>query len=273
MMRDDPCYAQSVPAESADLCAQFIEACTSSVVVRNLRRPWMRCLTRIVEKVTIPGILRHYALRKKRISDIVHHAITSGTTQVVVLGAGFDPLGILLHREYPSIGIWELDHLATQKIKAEVSGINPGRFHFISVDLAAANLDTIRLPENGFLIAKQTIWIAEGLLMYLHPDTVRDLFQHAAAMSAPGSRFIFTCMTGAPDAAIRFERQSKVVDWWLRRQAEPFRWSATPATLPVQIEPWRISRIFDAGDLRALNSLPPTAPLAAGELVCLSEVA
>jgi methyltransferase (TIGR00027 family) len=273
MMRDDPQYAQSVSAASSDLCAEFVEASMSAAVVRNLRRPCARWLTRLVERMTIPGILRHYALRKKRISELVHDALTSGITQVVVLGGGFDPLGILLHREYPDVGIWELDHPATQKIKAEVSRIGSGRFHFISVDLAGGGLDTIPLPENGFLVAERTIWIAEGLLMYFHPDAVRNLFQHAAGMSAPGSHFIFTCMKGAPGAPIRFERQSKTVDWWLRGKSEPFRWAATPATVPDQIAPWRISRIFDEGDLRRLNLLPAATPLAAGEFICLSEIA
>ena len=64
----------------------------------------------MIERITIPGILLHYALRKKCIAKLARSALANGGTQVVVIGAGFDPLSSELQREFPTALFWEIDH-------------------------------------------------------------------------------------------------------------------------------------------------------------------
>ena len=62
-----------------------------------------------------PGILLHYALRKKCTRELVRLAFANGIAQVVILGAGFDPLSPELQGEFPTARFWEIDHPATPR--------------------------------------------------------------------------------------------------------------------------------------------------------------
>lgn len=273
LIHNDPDYGDAVSDESAALAAQFLRAIGSGGVIRFASQRWVHHLARMAERLTIPGILRHYVLRKKCIAQLARAELASGMEQVVVLGAGFDPLGALLHRENPQTEIWEADHPDTQQYKRRaLTETNPEHFHLVGADLATPNPDLKFLLEGGFSAARKTLWIAEGLLMYLRPDVVRELFHAIGNSSATGSRFIYTFMERAHDGSIRFRKQSRLVNWWLGRSGEPFLWGATAADLNQFIEPWQIVRFFDAVDLRELDSTSEPGPLAEGELICLARL-
>lgn len=53
------------------------------------------------------------------------------------------------------------------------------------------------LVAAGFDAARPTVWAAEGLLMYLPEDAVRQLLTTARAISAPGSRATFSMVNDA----------------------------------------------------------------------------
>src|SRR5258708_2790911 len=55
-------------------------------------RPWFRRAQAWLERLTLPGITLHYALRKRRIAEAVEAAMAGGARQLVVLAAGFDAL-------------------------------------------------------------------------------------------------------------------------------------------------------------------------------------
>lgn len=273
LMSGDPHYLDAVPAASADLCAQFLRTAGLQSFLKIAHRPSVRVIVRIMERLTIPGILRHYALRKKCIAQLAREELTNGVEQVVVLGAGFDPLGVMLHREFPEARIWEIDHPNTQRYKqAALTDIDPTRFRFVSADLSVQKLDPVALTQTDFSSRRQTLWIAEGLLMYLQPHVVRELFQSIGNLSASGSRFVFTFMEQASDRSIRFRRQSKIVNWWLKQRGEPFRWGTTPTQLTDFLRPWIMDRCFDENHLRKLGSITQKTPLAEGELICLAEL-
>ena len=223
--------------------------------------------------MTIPGILLHYALRKKCIRELVRSALANGVAQVVILGAGFDPLSSELQREFPTAVFWEIDHPATQRHKVRAcSEIGIERVHFVAVDLAAAGLDTASLIKSDFDPAKRTFWIAEGLLMYFPADITSSLMKTLSTLSAPGSEFAFTFMEKQGDGQLRFDSQTKLVDSWLRRRGEPFLWGTTRSELTEFIRPWRVIRFFDHNDLRELESDLSGEILAKGEVICLAVI-
>jgi O-methyltransferase involved in polyketide biosynthesis len=102
-----------------DLCAHVLEDHSSQtrLFLKIVQETWFRPIAKLVERVTIPGILLHYALRKKCIRELVRSALANGVAQVVILGAGFDPLSSELQREFPTAVFWEIDHPATQRHK------------------------------------------------------------------------------------------------------------------------------------------------------------
>jgi methyltransferase, putative, TIGR00027 family len=275
LLHRDAKYSRLVSKTSADLCARVLERHSSQTRLfsKIVRHSWFRPIARLVERITIPGILLHYALRKKCISELARSALASGVAQVVILGAGFDPLSSELQEDFPTVGFWEIDHPATQRHKVRAcSEIKSERVHFVAVDLSAAGLDTNALISSGFDPAKRTFWIAEGLLMYFPADIVSSLMKTLSSLSAPGSQLAFTFMEKQRHGHTRFDSQTKLVDWWLRRRGEPFLWGTTRSELAELIRPWRLIRFFDHNDLRNMESGPSDEVLAKGEVICLAGI-
>jgi methyltransferase (TIGR00027 family) len=238
-----------------------------------VRQSWFRAIAKLIERSTIPGILLHYALRKKCIGELARSALADGVAQLVVLGAGFDPLSSELQREFPNAQFWEIDHPATQRHKVRAcSEIGNERLHFVAVDLSASALERHMLISSGFDPSKRAFWIAEGLLMYFRADVVSPLMKTLSSLSAAGSQLAFTFMEKQQAGHIRFDSQTKLVDWWLRMRGEPFLWGSTRSELAEMIRPWRIVRFFDDNDLRKLDPGSRHEVIAKGEVICLAAV-
>jgi methyltransferase (TIGR00027 family) len=238
-----------------------------------VRQSWFRPIAKAIVRITIPGILLHYALRKKCIAEIARSALANGITQVVILGAGFDPLSSELQREFSTAQFWEIDHPATQRHKVRAcSEIGIERVHFIAVDLSAAGFDGQKLIGSGFDPARRTFWIAEGLLMYFPADIVSPLMKSLGSLSAAGSQLAFTFMEKQQDGRIRFDSQTKLVDWWLRIRGEPFLWGSARSELADVIRPWRVIRFFDHNNLLGIESELGNEVIAKGEVICLAQI-
>jgi methyltransferase (TIGR00027 family) len=275
LLHHDAKYSRFVSKASADLCARVLEkhSAKTRLFLKIVRQIWFRPIAKFVERITIPGILLHYALRKKYIRRLVRSALANGVAQVVILGAGFDPLSSELQREFPTALFWEIDHPATQRHKVRAcSEIGIERVHFVAVDLSAAGLDREAFIGVGFDPAKRTFWIAEGLLMYFHPDIVTSLMKTLSTLSAPGSEFAFTFMEKQGDGQLRFDSQTNLVDSWLRRLGEPFLWGTTRSELAEFIQPWRVIRFFDHDDLRDMASDLSDEIIAKDEVICLAVI-
>ena len=275
LLRHDAKYSRLVSKTSADLCVYVLENHSSQTRLfsKIVRQSWFQPIARLVERITIPGILLHYALRKKCIRELLRSALGNAVVQVVILGAGFDALSSELTRDFPTARFWEIDHPATQRHKVRAcSEIGTERVHFVAVDLSAAGLDTEALVGSGFDPAKPTFWIAEGLLMYFPADIVPSLMRTLGSLSAPGSQLAFTFMEKQRDGHVRFDSQTKLVTWWLRTRGEPFLWGTTRSDLAEFVQPWRVIRFFDHNDLRDMESDLSDEVIAKGEVICLAEI-
>lgn len=275
LLHHDPKRSWLVSKTAVELCGHVLEDHSSQtrLFLRIVQQTWFRPVAKLVERMTIPGILLHYALRKKCIRELVRSALANEVAQIVILGAGFDPLSSELQREFPGAQFWEIDHPATQRHKVRAwSGIGIERVHFVAVDLSATGLDGEALLRSGFDPGKRTFWIAEGLLMYFPEDVVSFLMKSLSALSASGSEFAFTFMEKQADGQIRFDSQTKLVSWWLRTHGEPFLWGTTRSDLAEFVRPWRVMRFFDHNDLREMESELTDAVIAKGEVICLAEI-
>jgi len=159
LLHHDAKYSRLVSKTSADLCGFVLEKHSSRTRLfsKIVRQSWFRPIAKLIERITIPGILLHYVLRKKCISELARSALANGVTQVVILGAGFDPLSSELQREFRTAQFWEVDHPATQREKVRAcSDMGIKGVHFIAVDLSAAGFDRDALIRDGFDSAKPT---------------------------------------------------------------------------------------------------------------------
>lgn len=188
-------------------------------LARMLRKPWFRRLCELLERATLPGICLHLALRKQIVRQHAHAAIAAGCTQVVVIGAGLDTLCMELKAARPDLCCIEIDHPATQLAKRAAHRGN--EIDFIAGDLAQQELGELLKAHPHFRADASTLFVAEGLLMYLPLDAVRALFAHMAA-AAPHSQVAFTWFEAHANGRHGFGQRSRLIDCWLKWRGEPF---------------------------------------------------
>ena len=288
----DPRAGRLIPARSAELSACFVQ--TGSRVVRWIHEALPRTPARLfvsaLERLTIPGIQLHYALRKLYLEEVALEALADRFRQIVIFGAGYDTLALRLHETFPDTQFIELDHPATQRRKThalaaarrdarQISNLcQTSNLHFLPVDLTRQQLAATLRDFAGYRADAPTLFIAEGLLMYLSPVEVDNLFQTIRESGGPSSRFAFTFMEPQANGHINFLTRSRIVDAWLNLKREVFKWGIRRS----ELNRYLAARGFALRDLathetlrrRYLESHTLTAhlPLAAGEYVCVADL-
>jgi methyltransferase (TIGR00027 family) len=274
----DPRLAQLVPPGAAELCARCLEAASPRrlALAELASRPAWRWAARLAERATIPGLLAHFMLRKRWIEQMARAALADGIGQLVVVGAGFDTLGARLAPEFGRVKFIEVDHPATQLVKLAALGFSEknfaGNLSFIPADLAATGLESIL--KNSFEIKNPSLFVIEGLLMYLSDAQIGELFEALGRLQRGGGRVVFTQMAPAPDGRSRFHNATPLVTGLLGLWREPFK-SALPradAALLLKKFSYQLLQTAGAPELRKLLG-PETEnpPLAEGEMLYLAQ--
>jgi methyltransferase (TIGR00027 family) len=126
----------------------------------------------------LPGQFEAFAHRKAFCDRQVRDGIGAGATQILVLGAGYDTMGWRLAPEFSGVNFFEIDHPATARFKAK--GIDAmgqrDNLCLIAEDLGKRKLVDVLKTNELWDQSARAIIIAEGLVMYLPPEAVRDLF-------------------------------------------------------------------------------------------------
>lgn len=239
----DPILGQLVPPEVAIPTRWFLEAAVGGFALL-FDIPLFRAYARRVERKTLPGISVHNVIRKRWIEDKVREALTSACSQVVILGAGYDTLAYRLHRQFPQVRWWEIDHPATQSRKRAAldrHGSVQGNLRLIPVDFTEQTLSGVLRSTQDFDHQAGTIFIAEGLLMYLTDSEIDELMQTVHEYGGPLSYLIGTALEPAPDGRLIIQGASERVNKQLQRVGEPFRWGITRAALPTFLKSYSFS--------------------------------
>lgn len=145
-------------------------------------------------RVLTGGLFEHIALRTAAIDDAVTDAVRAGAKQCVILGAGLDARGFRL-ASLAGVEVFEVDHPATQKYKQRKVKERPplGAHRFVAVDFAV-DLLLSELQRAGFSPEQPTVWVMEGVTMYLPPAALTATLRDVQNASAPNSRFVVTYM-------------------------------------------------------------------------------
>ena len=186
----------------------------------------------------LPGQFEAFAHRKAFCEHQVRDGIGDGATQILVLGAGYDTMGWRLAPEFFGVNFFEIDHPATARIKAK--GIEAmgqrDNLYLIAEDLGKRKLVDVLKDNESWDQSAQTVIIAEGLVMYLPPEAVRDLFRQCAVVTGAGSRIAFsyipTSTDGRPDAG----PWTGLMLWLQKVIGEPWIWSIRPEELGPFLE-------------------------------------
>jgi len=130
-------------------------------------------------------------LRVLAIDAELAEAAAAGVRQVVILGAGLDTRAWRMPALAGST-VYEVDHPASQRWKrGRVARLAPcaGHVRFVPVDFETDDL-AAALAAAGHDRLAPTIWVWEGVVVYL-TDTALDAgLDGIAARSAPGSRAV-----------------------------------------------------------------------------------
>jgi len=170
------------------------------------------------------------ALRTAAIDAAVRSAVARGTTQVVVLGAGFDGRAWRMS-ELAGIHVFEVDHPATQAVKRKHLGALPpsiASVDFVPIDFEHDSLATA-LARAGHDDTRPTCWIWEGVVMYLTRDAMRLTLADVASRSADGSRLLVNYAS-----PLRSLRRS-LLGVFLRLLGEPVKSKSSPEEMAADL--------------------------------------
>lgn len=140
------------------------------------------------------GIYEYVIARTKYIDRICREVIENGIDQILIFGAGFDSRAIRFENINRKTTIFELDSFYTQDAKLRQfknKGISlPDRTVYIPIDFNVELLSD-KISDKGFDPKKRTLFIMEGLVMYLKSDAVDNLFRLLYDLCPPESMAIF----------------------------------------------------------------------------------
>ncbi|MEZ4226965.1 MAG: SAM-dependent methyltransferase [Polyangiaceae bacterium] len=131
-------------------------------------------------------------LRTLVIDDFVRESATH-VRQLVIVGAGLDARAYRMD-ELAQLRVFELDHPATQAFKRERTRALSSRARELTlaaIDFERQSLDAV-LRHHDFDANAPSLWIWEGVTMYLDPAAVDATLEAIARVSAPGSRLAVT---------------------------------------------------------------------------------
>jgi methyltransferase (TIGR00027 family) len=169
---------------------------------------WRVRVERYDEKATPKGVrarIEHAYLRIQsslmvaRTVEIDDAVRAARAPQLVILGAGLDGRAWRME-ELRDVAVFEVDHPDTQRDKRSRAGrLTPlaKDIRFVPVDFTRDSLDDA-LEKAGHDAKRPTMWIWEGVVMYLSRADVESTLRIIARRSVAGSRLAITYHAPTP---------------------------------------------------------------------------
>lgn len=143
---------------------------------------------------SFPGIANVIASRVRCIDDLVVASNQEGITQLVILGAGYDSRTFRIPEIGNTIRVFEIDQPSIQKRKLEILKAIftqiPDNVSYIPINLDESSFVS-SIEISGFDTTIRTIFVLEGLVMYLMPESVDALLSDIVRCSGKNSRIVF----------------------------------------------------------------------------------
>lgn len=201
-----------------------------------------RQLNRFVDVVS-GGRTRHLALRTRAIDDGVTAAIERGAEQLVLVGAGLDARAFRLPA-LREVTVFEVDHPSTQGWKKQrVGALTPlaRELRFVATDFERDSLRE-RLAAAGHDATRPTVFIWEGVSMYLTSPAIDRLLHGLRECAAPESTLLATYFEPQPS------KLAGALSVVLRGISEPVRSRFSAAEFETRLSPHAFEVELDEGD-------------------------
>jgi len=152
----------------------------------------------VAESYVPPKHLREIrALIRHRIAIVkirTRQALLEQFGQILLFGAGFDTRALRFQTEAAATRIFELDVPITQNAKIrQYQKRNltvPPNTVFVSIDFDKESLP-VKLDEAGFRKDQRSLFVLEGVTMYLQPKSVQETFETIREYAGAQSRVVF----------------------------------------------------------------------------------
>jgi methyltransferase (TIGR00027 family) len=159
---------------------------------------WMYCFLAFFIKsgyaeLRGPGVIGFLMARERYIDDVLQNYLKEDLQQLVILGAGYDSRAYRF--DLPGrMKTFEVDHPITQadKLKKvqQVFGRIPAHVTYVAVDFNTQTL-TERLLASGYDPNLISLFIWQGVTMYLTPEGVDATLAFVVKNAAAGSAIVF----------------------------------------------------------------------------------
>ena len=154
--------------------------------------PFLRKLC--MRKLFPTGIYEYVTARTGVFDEAFVDALESGFSQIVLLGAGMDTRALRFQDRNKGTAIFELDIEATQRYKREVLERKkialPESLVFVPIDFNKQRLADV-LSAAGYRDGQQTLFLWEGVTMYLEAEAVDGTLAFIRSSAAVGSIVVF----------------------------------------------------------------------------------
>ena len=209
-LHSDTRWSFMVGKEDADFYSNCLAHTQKYSLFIRIFRPFPRLSKAIIELFFAKGMAVHLALRKIALRKLIEGAYASGATQCVVLGGGFDAGAYHMAVRHSDCTVYEIDRPFMHSLKMDTLRDSYGELaaNFIGIpaDLATVRLEHVLSAAYGFDRRKKTVFVAEGVIMYLSEANIVDLLQQMRSMTPSGSQFVFTATTHAHKVRRGFRR-------------------------------------------------------------------
>lgn len=171
------------------------------------------------------GLLEHVALRTAAIDEALRSE--GSVPQLVILGAGLDARAFRMPELKKTI-VFEVDFPSTQEVKkSRAATLAPvaREVRFVPIDFEREALSDV-LDRAGHRRDERTVWIWEGVTMYLERAAIGATLEVVATRSASGSALLMTY--GTVGARAPGSPLEKLVEWVTPLAFSALRWSGEP---------------------------------------------
>jgi methyltransferase (TIGR00027 family) len=165
--------------------------------------------------------------------DLLDRALAAGTTQYVILGAGFDTFAYRRRdvSDGDRVRVFEVDHPRTQAEKqrrVERAGWSaPRGLTHVPIDFATDDLEAA-LRAAGLDPSQRTFFSWMGVTYYLERDAMTATFRALARLGAPGSTLVFDHLDDAAFDDARATPRMRLTRELVARVGEPMKTGLAP---------------------------------------------
>ena len=196
--------------------------------------PPLRAIFRWRNRRILPGMFGGLVARTRYFDDYLLACLQEGVEQVVILGAGYDARAYRFEGVRRQAKVFEVDRPATQQVKKKkieqiFNGL-PNHVAFVPVRFHSENLGE-KLAQGGYRTDRKTLFIWEGVTMYLTAKAVDLTLAFIAGQSAPGSSVIFDYFPPSVVEGTCPCKEAKTLRKMVARYGEEIRFGIEPETI------------------------------------------